>query len=104
VVVRPLPANARETKPARVCEAPLRQTESLASSHYLGIYVLEEKIKIGPHRVDIDELRPENLTAPSVTGGYLLKFDRLDPGGISIPLPRRRPDRGRIQGQPRQPG
>lgn len=52
----------------------------LASSHYMGIYVLEEKIKIGEQRLNIDELEPEHLAPPEVTGGYLLKFDRLDPG------------------------
>ncbi|HVY71461.1 MAG TPA: lamin tail domain-containing protein, partial [Verrucomicrobiae bacterium] len=45
-----------------------------------GIYVLEEKIKIGKDRVNIDRLEPENATVPSVTGGYLMKVDRLDPG------------------------
>lgn len=52
----------------------------ITAANYNGIYVLEEKIKIAPHRVAIDALEPENLTAPDVTGGYLLKIDRLDPG------------------------
>lgn len=56
----------------------------IATNHYAGIYVLEEKIKIGPDRVAIDELEPENLTPPSVTGGYLLKIDRLDPGDSGL--------------------
>ena len=49
---------------------------------YNGIYVLEEKIKIDKNRVDIDKLVPENNTAPSVTGGYLLSVDRTtgEPG------------------------
>lgn len=49
-------------------------------AHYYGIYVLEEKIKIGRNRVDIDRLGAEDLKPPAVTGGYLLKFDRLGPG------------------------
>jgi hypothetical protein len=53
---------------------PVRQT------HYNGLYVLEEKIKIGKNRVNIDRLGPEDLKAPEVTGGYMLKFDRLGPG------------------------
>ncbi|HRZ58178.1 MAG TPA: CotH kinase family protein, partial [Candidatus Paceibacterota bacterium] len=56
----------------------------LTSTHYAGIYVLEEKIKIGPERLAIDELEPENLAPPSVTGGYVLKFDRLDPGDVGL--------------------
>ncbi len=50
------------------------------SAHYHGVYVLEEKIKVGKHRVNIDPLRAEDLTAPQVRGGYLLKIDRLGPG------------------------
>lgn len=52
----------------------------LSTADYQGIYVLEEKIKIGPDRVDIPKLQPQHLTTPTVTGGYLLKIDRLDPG------------------------
>ena len=48
--------------------------------HYHGIYVLEEKIKIGRNRVNIDRLGTDDLQPPAVTGGYLLKFDRLGPG------------------------
>jgi hypothetical protein len=51
----------------------------ITSSEYNGLYVVEEKIKIGKHRVDIDKLQPENATAPSVTGGYLLSIDKSNP-------------------------
>ena len=47
---------------------------------YAGLYVLEEKIKIGKHRVAIDRLGADDLKPPEVTGGYLLKFDRTGPG------------------------
>jgi hypothetical protein len=53
---------------------------ALSSADYNGIYVLEEKIKIGKDRVNIDKLEPENSTPPSVSGGYLLKIDRPGPG------------------------
>ncbi|HEX7860941.1 MAG TPA: lamin tail domain-containing protein [Verrucomicrobiae bacterium] len=52
---------------------PIQQT------HYYGIYVIEEKIKRGAARVDVDNLQPQHLAAPEVTGGYLLKIDRPDP-------------------------
>jgi hypothetical protein len=39
-----------------------------------------EKIKLGNHRVDIDKLQPENTTAPSVTGGYLVSIDKTKAG------------------------
>ncbi len=47
---------------------------------YYGVYVLEERVRRSKDRVDIDKLEPENLTAPSVTGGYILKVDRTGPG------------------------
>jgi len=58
----------------------VRSAGPVKAAHYHGIYVLEEKIKIGKHRVDIDRLGAGDLKAPAVTGGYLLKFDRLGPG------------------------
>jgi hypothetical protein len=56
-----------------------KTTGPISAANYNGIYVLEEKIKIGNHRVDIDKLEPENVKPPDVTGGYVLKIDRLDP-------------------------
>jgi hypothetical protein len=53
-------------------------TGALSSSHYMGIYAIEEKIKRSPDRVDIDRLEPEHSTPPAVTGGYLMKIDRSD--------------------------
>jgi len=53
---------------------------SIRTSTYNGIYVLEERVTRSPDRVDVDKLEPENNTAPSVTGGYLLKVDRGGPG------------------------
>jgi hypothetical protein len=60
--------------------------QRVAPGDYQGVYVLEEKIKRGADRVDITELHPSDTTAPDVTGGYLLKVDRLDPGdsGFSV--------------------
>ncbi|TMQ01901.1 MAG: hypothetical protein E6L09_01335 [Verrucomicrobia bacterium] len=52
----------------------------LSSANYNGVYVLEEKIKRGRDRVDVDALEPENVNPPEVTGGYMMKIDRLDPG------------------------
>ena len=55
-------------------------------ANYNGIYVLEEKIKWGPDRVNIpklhsvDALHPEDNSTPNVTGGYIAKVDRLDAG------------------------
>ncbi len=52
----------------------------LTSNQWWGIYVLEEKISIGKNRLDIGNLQPEDVTLPDLSGGYLFKIDRLDPG------------------------
>jgi len=57
-----------------------RHAGPLVARDYFGLYVLEEKIKVGKHRVAIDRLGPADVKSPEVTGGYLLKFDRLGPG------------------------
>jgi len=50
-----------------------------SSANYRGIYVLEERIKRGSERVDIDKLEAEQTNAPAITGGYLFKVDLPDP-------------------------
>ncbi|MBN8249918.1 MAG: CotH kinase family protein, partial [Verrucomicrobia bacterium] len=47
---------------------------------YAGIYVLMEKIKLGNDRVDAPKLFPGQNAQPEVSGGYLMKIDRADPG------------------------
>ena len=46
------------------------------TGNYNGIYVVEEKIKRGQNRVDVDKLQFEHTNAPSITGGYVFKIDR----------------------------
>ncbi|RME94270.1 MAG: hypothetical protein D6766_06270, partial [Verrucomicrobia bacterium] len=50
----------------------------VTSANYMGVYVIEEKIKRSPNRVDIERLAPEHTEPPEVTGGYLLKIDRAN--------------------------
>jgi hypothetical protein len=58
----------------------------VTATNYNGIYVLEEKIKWNQNRVNIDKihsvdhLNPQDNAAPNVTGGYIMKIDRLGPG------------------------
>jgi hypothetical protein len=51
---------------------------------YVGVYVLMEKIKIGPHRVDIAELEPSDDAEPEITGGYIIKKDKFDGDDVSF--------------------
>ncbi|MDB6032290.1 MAG: spore coat protein CotH, partial [Verrucomicrobiales bacterium] len=60
--------------------SPINLPNFSASSDYYGIYVFIEKIKIGKDRVNIDKLHEDDAKAPAVTGGYLWKIDRPDPG------------------------
>jgi hypothetical protein len=71
----------------RMCEVYLNTTGgSLSAANYNGIYVLEEKITWDQNRVNInkihnvDQLHPNDNTGTNVTGGYLMKIDRLDQG------------------------
>src|SRR5258706_4068646 len=58
----------------------VRNGGPIKDAHYNGLYVLTEKIKVSPQRVQIDRLGPEDLKPPAVSGGYMLKFDRVGPG------------------------
>jgi hypothetical protein len=52
----------------------------VSSNDYIGVYVFMEKIKIGADRVDIAELQPSDNYEPQITGGYIVKKDKLDGG------------------------
>ncbi len=50
----------------------------LGYGDYIGVYVLLEKIKIDKNRVNIAQLTPQTATEPDISGGYILKRDRLE--------------------------
>ncbi len=52
----------------------------LTYSDYWGVYALMEKISRDEDRVDVERLFPEHDRGAGVTGGYMLKIDRPDPG------------------------
>jgi hypothetical protein len=43
---------------------------------YLGIYIIMEKLKRGPDRINIMKLEPTDTDTTSITGGYILKIDK----------------------------
>jgi hypothetical protein len=43
---------------------------------YLGVYVLMEKLKRGPDRIDIKKLTSTDTDSATITGGYILKIDK----------------------------
>ena len=58
---------------------------TVEESDYVGVYILMEKIKRGPDRVDIQGITQGATTEPEITGGYIWKIDRLDPGQLGFP-------------------
>jgi hypothetical protein len=52
--------------------------ELYLNGDYQGVYFLVEKIKRGKNRVHIDHLYSEGLAGDSLTGGYIIKVDKLD--------------------------
>lgn len=62
----------------------------VTQSSYHGIYVLEEKIKLDGDRVSAPRLSTGQNTPPEVTGGYLMKIDRADPGDSGFSSGRQR--------------
>ena len=59
-----------------------RSGEAVEAADYMGTYVLMEKIKRGDQRLDISRTTSEqnDPTSEDVTGGYIWKIDRPDPG------------------------
>jgi hypothetical protein len=56
--------------------------EVIVNGDYRGLYFLTEKIKIDAHRVDILEMDSADNAAPNVTGGYIIKADKLTGGDV----------------------
>jgi len=57
-----------------------RYCEVVIDNQYMGLYVLEEKIKRDKNRVDIKKLEASDISGDALTGGYILKIDRIDSG------------------------
>lgn len=57
----------------------------LSREDYVGVYVLEERLKRHPERVAIHKLSPGETDEPSVSGGYILKKDHVDRGYFGPP-------------------
>jgi hypothetical protein len=45
---------------------------------YNGVYVLLEKLKRDSNRIDINNLRENEISGEDLTGGYILKIDKAD--------------------------
>jgi hypothetical protein len=56
----------------------------LGMDDYVGVYLLLEKIRIAPDRVDISPLTPLDTAEPEVSGGYIFKKDKDSPGDVNF--------------------
>jgi hypothetical protein len=54
-----------------------RFVELLLNGEYQGIYMVTEKIKRGKDRVNIAKLKADDLSGDALTGGYILKLDKI---------------------------
>jgi hypothetical protein len=55
-----------------------RMCELVINGDYKGIYTLMEKIKQDSNRVDIANLKPDEILGDNLTGGYIIKVDKID--------------------------
>jgi len=62
--------------------------EFVVNNDYCGVYILTEKIKRDKNRIDITEMLPTDLAEPEISGGYIFKKDKYDPGDNLIRLDR----------------
>lgn len=57
-----------------------RYCELILNGKYRGIYIIQEKIKRDKNRIDIKKISKTDNSGNSLTGGYIVKIDRVDPG------------------------
>ena len=55
--------------------------EVILNGTYIGVYVLMERIKQNPGRVNINKLNVEDTLGNELTGGYIVKIDKTTGGG-----------------------
>ena len=52
--------------------------EVMLNGNYEGIYIFQEKLKIDDNRINIIKIRPEDLSQSNLTGGYIIKTDKIE--------------------------
>ena len=53
-----------------------RFVEVSINGAYNGVYVLMEKLKRDVNRIDLNKLKPDEVSGEDLTGGYILKIDK----------------------------
>jgi hypothetical protein len=57
-----------------------RFCEVVLNNQYMGVFILQEKIKRDKNRVNIKKLESTDISGDVLTGGYIFQIDRVDPG------------------------
>ena len=52
--------------------------ELMLNGIYNGIYLFQEKLKIDDNRINIKKIQSEDLSLPNLTGGYIIKTDKIE--------------------------
>ncbi|MBP6826319.1 MAG: CotH kinase family protein [Saprospiraceae bacterium] len=55
----------------------VRFVELLLNEEYMGVYCLQEKVKRDSARVRVSKLKPTDTEGDQLTGGYILKIDKI---------------------------
>jgi hypothetical protein len=58
-----------------------RYCEVVLNGEYMGVYVFLEKVKRDKNRVNIPKLDPTSTSGDKLTGGYLIKIDKIEGSG-----------------------
>ncbi|MEO5980379.1 MAG: CotH kinase family protein, partial [Chryseolinea sp.] len=59
--------------------APRTQfVEVILNSDYFGVYMLTEKIKVDKNRVNLSSVKKDDISGDDLTGGYILRIDKID--------------------------
>ncbi len=65
----------------RFCEVWInRGSGPVSTAHYMGVYWFGERLTRSPYRINVTRLLPTDNEEPAITGGYIIKQDRKDPG------------------------
>jgi hypothetical protein len=56
----------------------------LTTGDYAGVYLLVETIKNHRHRLDLEQLDPDDLALPALSGGYIFKFELYAAGQTTL--------------------
>lgn len=54
--------------------------EVVINGNYVGLYMLQEKLKSDSNRINVLKIAKSDITSPNVTGGYITKADKTTGG------------------------